>query len=165
MAHSFGVVKKTEQIPVNIPSLALESLLIDLLNREGELHHPLLGESMHPTLPSGSLLTVRPLINQPALGDILVFVWTGQLVAHRLIRVESGVNHTRRIITQGDNCVRPDPVRSLDRVIGRVSLATNGERVIWSVGFQPYGRWRWILRAYLLAARRQMGRLIQRSRL
>lgn len=169
VAHTSDGLKKSEQIPASIPSLGLETLLIDLLNRTGELHHPLLGESMRPTLPSGSLLTVKPLTGGPAVGDILVFVWADQLVAHRLVRVATGVKHTRWIITQGDNCVLPDPVRPPSHIIGRVCSATYGGRVIWSSDDHPYRHWRWILRAYLLAAKRRisrcMSRLMQRSRL
>lgn len=164
LAHTSDGPKKAEQIPASIPFLALETLLIDLLNREGELHHPLLGESMHPTLPSGSLLTIKPLRGEPAVGDILVFVWADQLVAHRLIRVVAGSHHTRRIITQGDNCLLPDPVRPPNRIIGRVCSATYGGCVIWSSDVHAYRRWRWIVRAYILAAKRRVARLMQRSR-
>lgn len=148
-----------------LPPRAFETMLIDLLNLERELHYPLEGESMLPTLPPGSLLTIKPLIGSPAVGDILVFSRSDQLVAHRLIRVVVGFNHTRWIVTQGDNCVRPDPAQQFDCVIGYVVSATYHGRVIWPVANQSIRRWRWIVRAYLLAAKRRARRLTQRRRL
>ncbi len=159
VVHPSDGLKRTEQIPANIPPLALETLLVDLLDQKGGLQHLLVGESMHPTLPSGSLLIVKPLTGEPAAGDVLVFVWADQLVAHRLI-----VNHRQRMITQGDNCALPDPILPPDHIIGQVCSATHGDRVIWSLDDHPYWRWRWIIRAYILAAKRRVRRLIQRRR-
>ncbi len=151
----------TGRIPANIPSGLLEVLLVDLLGQQGQLLYPLVGQSMQPTIPADSFLTVQPLTTEPAPGDLLVFVWAGQLVAHRLIRTEEGVDG-KRWITQGDNCALPDPVLTPGRVIGRVVAATYHEQLIWPSSSQTFWHWRWIIRYYFLAAMRHLRRIIHR---
>lgn len=154
-------LSRTQRIATSIPSDVLEALLVDLLNQQGELHYPLIGQSMQPTIPADSLLTVRPLTTEPAAGDLLVFVWAGQLVAHRLMRTVEGVDG-KRWITQGDNCALPDPVLTSGRVIGRVVAATYHEQLIWPSSSQTFWRWRWIIRYYFFAAMRHLRRIIHR---
>ncbi len=151
----------TEQIATSIPSDVLEALLVDLLDQQGELHYPLVGQSMQPTIPADSFLTVEPLTAEPVAGDLLVFVWAGQLVAHRLIRKVKGIKG-ERWITQGDNCPIPDPVLTPDRVIGRVCAATYRGQSIWSSANQTVWRWRWIIRYYVLATKRHLQRHLRR---
>lgn len=58
------------------------------------------GNSMHPVFKPGQLLYVRPILDEPCVGDIIVFFDPQSKihVVHRVIKVENGQIHTR-----GDN--------------------------------------------------------------
>jgi signal peptidase len=72
--------------------------------------------SMRPTVPVGSLAVYRP-VDAASLhaGDVIVFRkpsghGAGELVTHRIVRVESGA-HGRQFVTRGDANSTADPWR------------------------------------------------------
>ena len=60
--------------------------------------------SMRPTISDWSYLLTSPNLNNLTIGDIIIFKWKGQRIAHRLIRIDniSGINSTF-YYTKGDN--------------------------------------------------------------
>jgi signal peptidase I len=109
---------------MNSPS-GLEPQLLDaavaLMGSAGRLGTVrVLGESMLPTLPPGSVLCVEFAPADLVRGDLLLFRQANYLAVHRL------VGHTRRpdgqprLRTRGDNAAVFDPPVDHSRVVGRV---------------------------------------------
>jgi signal peptidase I len=89
------------------------------------------GNSMHPVFKPGQMLYVRPLLDEPSVGDVIVFFDPRQKihVVHRVIKVENG-----QIYTRGDNnpTEDQDPVNPQD-IIGVVVKADQAGTItkIW----------------------------------
>ncbi len=89
------------------------------------------GNSMHPVFKPGQMLYVRPLIDEPSVGDVIVFLdpLSKTHVVHRVIKVENGQIHTR-----GDNNPAEDqnPVNPKD-IVGVVVKADQAGTVtkVW----------------------------------
>ena len=96
------------------------------------------GNSMHPVFKPGQMLYVRPLIDEPSVGDVIVFFDPKQKihVVHRVVKVENGQIHTR-----GDNNPTEDqkPVNPKD-IMGVVVKADQAGSVtkVWGgkAGYQ-----------------------------
>jgi len=125
--------------------LEYAAVLKDALSREGGFSWRLRGASMTPTLPPGCEIAVYPFVQPPRLGDIVVFSWQGRLLAHRLVRKQDN-----RWIAQGDARLRPDPPISERLLIGRITEARLGKRVIWTQQQSVAARQRWVIRHHLL---------------
>lgn len=75
----------------------------------------LVGTSMQPTLCQGDVLTLEPLQNDPAVGDVVLFRYRGQHLLHRVVDINDGVYTTR-----GDNCVYEEKCRR-DDIVARLA--------------------------------------------
>jgi signal peptidase I len=76
------------------------------------------GHSMLPVFDTGDRVLVQKLNHtQPSLrwGDIIVFLYKGELLAHRIIYLSQ-----RLIITKGDNYHGREVLRSTKNIIGKV---------------------------------------------
>ena len=102
------------------------------------------GESMHPTIRDGDVITVVPRGRRPPrTGDIVAFVHpeTGGVRIHRIVGVEDG-----RYVLKGDNALGADPAVGRDRILGFV------------VGLERAGRRRTLEPAFLGAALARLSR-------
>ncbi len=131
-------------------------LLRDALAAEGRFRFPLRGSSMRPTLPAQCEIDIMPLVGEPRLGELIVFVVDDALVAHRLVRRNKGF-----LIAQGDNRLVPDRPLSPGQVLGRVAAAyVNGSRA-WPAAAERIVAWAWIVRYHALRGARWMARRLR----
>ncbi len=73
------------------------------------------GISMNPTLYEGDTVTVKK-SSEYSIGDIVVFIYKGELLIHRLIKIENG-----RYFCKGDNSFRLEDM-SPESIAGKVLL-------------------------------------------
>lgn len=110
-AHQLASTRRA--LTLTAVTLALLCGLILLAGRAGICL--VLSDSMAPTLRSGDVLFLRPLMAsavQP--GMIVSYQWDGKLITHRVVSLENGSMETR-----GDNNLQSDPwVASLTSVTG-----------------------------------------------
>lgn len=74
------------------------------------------GRSMHPAIPDGAQLEVRPVaFDELQPGDIVVYEYAGEVFCHRLLR-----KGERLCVLKGDTLLSADPPVAWSQVIGRV---------------------------------------------
>lgn len=73
------------------------------------------GVSMEPNLFAGDRVTVQQ-TNDYSVGDILIFLYKGELLIHRLLKIENG-----RYFCKGDNAFRLEDM-SAEEIAGKVIL-------------------------------------------
>jgi hypothetical protein len=82
------------------------------------------GRSMWPFIPPGSTLEVVPLGDRrPRVGEVVVGVRGGQVVAHRVVRVE-GEGAEQLVVTRGDAHSTDDPPWRPEELLGVARRAT-----------------------------------------
>jgi hypothetical protein len=131
-------------------------LLQESLAKQGRFRWRLRGTSMAPTLSPGCEVEIVPPAHQISRGHLIVFIYRGTLIVHRLI-------HRRgdQLFAQGDGRWHPDPPLQWEQVLGQVVAAyQNGIRV-WPTSLSPLNRWYWIGRAYGLWLLRRLYRWLQ----
>jgi len=75
--------------------------------------------SMAPALGVGDVVIVQPLERMPDIGDIITYEKQGQIITHRVVKIEDAAN----IMVKGDANQGPDPWRvQLSEVRGKVTL-------------------------------------------
>jgi hypothetical protein len=93
---------------------------VDLLAREGRLGAlRVLGGSMAPTLPPGSVVCVDFEPAEPCRGDLVVFRQAGYLAVHRLLGHARLPDGSPCLRTRGDGVLALDPPVERSSVIGR----------------------------------------------
>jgi len=95
-----------------------------------------LGNSMHPLIPNGSIVTIVPLPGAPVIGDVVAAERGAGLVIHRVHRAEPA---GRGITLMGDCNLKPDRPFAVTDILGRA------ERVV-----TPRG---WVMRLDTVPAR------------
>jgi hypothetical protein len=103
-------------LPISGASLA--GLMGAVLEKGKPFRFEARGESMHPAIRDGDILTVAPPAGrEPRTGDIVAFVHsgTGGVLVHRVIRTRAG-----RYVLKGDNALGADPEVGQDAILGRV---------------------------------------------
>jgi hypothetical protein len=84
------------------------------------------GESMHPAIMDGDVVTVSPVsAGGPRTGDVVAFVHpaTGGVRVHRVVRVRDG-----RYILKGDNALGADGSLTPAMILGQVVRLERGGR-------------------------------------
>lgn len=88
------------------------------------------GISMLPLLWPGDVIIIDPIIiEQIAIGDIVVFKQDNRLVAHRLISI-SNINNSKFLFTKGDSNLKRDEPFSAESLIGIVRNVIKNEILI-----------------------------------
>lgn len=108
----------------NVTASAVErsrvALVVDVLNRFGEVRMRVTGSSMLPSIWPGDVLTIRRrLLNETRTGDIAVFTRHDRLFAHRVVG-RAG----RHLLTQGDTVPLQDAPVSETELLGVVLSVT-----------------------------------------
>lgn len=86
------------------------------------------GVSMFPLIRMDQdYVTIMPLTGKITVGDIVLFSDPHQVryVLHRVWRIEEN-----RVLTWGDNCLRPDPWLPADAIWGKATLIERGNKQI-----------------------------------
>lgn len=120
------------------------------------------GTSMWPTIPDGSLVTLVRLDRSIRRGQIVLIVWNGMPVLHRVQRVVGEMVHTI-----GDACIDPDPPTTLADVVALATSVSDNRGEITLTGSWRHGirswtlyaaggarlavarRWRWLRRVHV----------------
>lgn len=112
-------------------------LLVDLWDelraRPGPYSFTLLGASMWPAAPPGSVLSVGPCESRALLpGELVVFRHRGSIVTHRVVRVlEDG-----RVLSWGDSLLAPDGFIAPMDVLGKARIVTRASVFVgWRSGW------------------------------
>lgn len=92
-----------------------QKLLFANLRAGRDMTISVVGVSMNPTMWEGDKVTVCRTDNY-AVGDVLVFLYKGELLIHRLLKIEKG-----RYFCKGDNAFRLEDM-PLDSIAGKVTL-------------------------------------------
>jgi len=103
----------------------VQSLLADGLSIAKKVS----GDSMLPSIPSGVVLQIEPLVQtKPKLGDVVFFETpNGKTTIHRVSLCFRRKSHMW-IQTWGDNCQKPDAPVPISKVLGRItSMQINGD--------------------------------------
>ena len=91
-----------------------------LLEEKNEVFLPAAGLSMDPAIRHGEGVVVRAVPEtEIRFGDVVLFNRSGQLVAHRVVRVQRG-GAGRRFVTKGDRLAAFDHPIPGPAVLGRV---------------------------------------------
>jgi hypothetical protein len=101
-------------------------LVADVATTFGEVRLRVTGLSMLPSIWPGDILTVRR-VNPAELakGRIALYRRQGNLIAHRIARVEP-----QRLITRGDTLPHDDPPLNVSEIIGQVvGIDRNGRSI------------------------------------
>lgn len=102
-----------------------------LLSEGYEVRFGASGESMHPTIRDGEMLTVVPVkARRVKRGDIILYRSGRGLTAHRVIRIERTELHERAFILRGDNCTTCDAPVQAAQILGRAVFVERGGREI-----------------------------------
>jgi signal peptidase I len=102
---------------LNTPILDAAVALLGEAGRTGEVR--VLGESMRPTLPPGSVLHVEFAPGAFRRGDLLLFRQADYLAVHRFLGNARYPDGRPCLRTRGDNVIALDPPVDRSRVVGR----------------------------------------------
>ncbi len=110
-----------------LPGEALAGLMAAVLGKGLPFRFEARGESMHPAIRHGDVVTVAPVAGRaPRAGDVVAFIHpgTGGVRVHRIVAVERG-----SYVLKGDNALGADPAVGPDRILGLVvGLERDGRR-------------------------------------
>ena len=96
-------------------NLLMQKLLFANLRAGRDMTITVTGVSMNPTMWEGDRVTVRR-ADSYGVGDVLVFVYKGELLVHRLLKMENG-----RYFCKGDNSFRLEDM-PIESIAGKVVL-------------------------------------------
>jgi hypothetical protein len=112
--------------PVHLSSDWLPSLK-EALARGERFRWSLRGNSMRPTLPTSCRIDLVSAPSRLRLGDLIVFAYRDELVAHRIVHQSKG-----KWITQGDGRLGPDQPLDASQVLALVVAAYDDDgRLCW----------------------------------
>jgi signal peptidase I len=143
-----------ETTPDSIAS-AKNELAAEVLRSSGRLRFRATGSSMLPTIRPGDVVLIhRCSIDEPVLGDIVLFTRHRRLFAHRVTaRCRAG------LVTQGDGNAKPDPSIDASELLGKVSeIIRRGKPIRTGTTLTPTGR----MSAALVRRSARAGRLLTR---
>lgn len=110
-----------------LPADVLEAVF-ETWNQASEQHLiPIKGRSMLPLIQSGDQVLVAHGFPNVRVGDVIVFLQSDKIVAHRLLRVCNNGSITT-FVTKGDNAPQFDPPVSAHQIVGRVLKIKRGSR-------------------------------------
>ncbi|HUK31015.1 MAG TPA: signal peptidase I [Candidatus Acidoferrum sp.] len=130
----------TEPDLINVSNTSKCDLVSKAVRKAGRVRLRVSGTSMVPAIRPGDLITVESaLLPEIAPGEVIVFIRSGRLVAHRVneivrcaARIRNGNSaqslHQSEVITRGDRARRNDSPVSSSELIGRVTQIERGGR-------------------------------------
>lgn len=89
--------------------------LIIMLRQSAVGYLPFVGTSMIPLLWAGDRICIRPYIQPPVIGDIVLFMANGSLFMHRVVAIDR-VHQT--LINRGDAMFSSDPPVAMNQILG-----------------------------------------------
>src|SRR5438045_1081267 len=96
-------------------------LVVDLLRCGYKVRFRVMGTSMLPTIPPGSLVIVEPIpASSLEKGDIVLTNGAGRFIAHRIERVHADRRGVLKFVLRGDNLPECDLPVTAAAILGRV---------------------------------------------
>ena len=109
-----------QPLSVNSNHLLLD-LSTELLGRGKRVRFRAPGRSMYPTIRENEAITVEPVEPRHVkVGDIILYRSGESVVAHRVIRIESGRNNALRFILREDTWGTLDEPVEAEQILGKV---------------------------------------------
>jgi signal peptidase len=103
-------------VALDCEDLSRNELAAEVVRSFGELRLRVTGSSMLPAVRPGDVLLIRHCsIEEPDLGDVVLFTRQRRLFAHRVVSRSSAC-----LVTQGDAIAAPDPAVSASELLGKV---------------------------------------------
>jgi signal peptidase I len=130
----------TKPVNINVPNECACNLVGEVVGKAGRVRLRVAGTSMAPAMRPGDLITVESAdLRGITLGEIVVFIREGRLVAHRVIAIFTapaqlivGDTHEplsqTRLMTRGDRARHDDPAVSSSELLGRVTQIERGSQ-------------------------------------
>jgi hypothetical protein len=115
-----------------VPPEQLRTVASFLKHTHAHVESEIRGASMGTTLPPGS--RIRLSCSDDAsyqIGEVLVYVQAGRLVAHRMVGRGRGARAHGFLITRGDAAAACDPPVALEQTIGLVTAWRPSEAAPW----------------------------------
>ena len=96
-------------------------LAVDLLRCGYKVRFRVMGTSMLPAIPPGTLVQVEPVESRLlTVGDIVLHNYTGRLIAHRIEGVQADRRGGLKFVLRGDNLPHCDLPVAGSAILGRV---------------------------------------------
>jgi signal peptidase I len=116
-------------------SVSSNHLLLDLstelLGRGKRVRFRAPGRSMYPTIRENEAITVEPVAPQDVkVGDIILYRSEQSVVAHRVMRIETGKGDTLRFILREDTLGTLDAPVEAEQILGKVVSVERAGRSI-----------------------------------
>lgn len=105
--------------------------------------------SMLPTIPPDSAVHVAPAMEEPRVGDLLVFRQSDYVVVHRFLGRARTTDGRPCLRTRGDGARSLDPPVDPSAVLGRVTALRRGGQW-WSMDGSPARLYAWAVARHLL---------------
>jgi hypothetical protein len=122
-------------------------LVTDLLRCGYKVRFRVMGTSMLPTIPPGSLVIVEPIdAHLLEKGDIVLTNGAGRFIAHRIEHVHADRRGVRKFVLRGDNLPQCDLPVTAAAILGRVRCVAANDNwlgtvgVVWSALVDRFGR-------------------------
>ena len=123
---------------------------LELLSRGFSVRFRAPGDSMRPVIRDGERITVKPVEPSDIIpGDIILYRYSGSMVAHRVVRIEKKDSTVHRFILRGDALGASDEAVGIQQILGKVVSVERSGRSI-----DPYSRKARITRKVHLCASR-----------
>jgi phage repressor protein C with HTH and peptisase S24 domain len=108
---------------------AIAQLVTETLREGRPVELRLLGRSMLPLIPPGSVLRIEPArADDVRLGEVVLVDLGGRHLCHRLVYVAGGL-----AVTRGDAVAECDPPLPADAIIGRVDVPPSPHALLCAV--------------------------------
>ena len=122
-------------------------LAIDLLRCGYKVRFRVMGTSMLPTIPPGSLVIVEPITaHLLEKGDIVLTNGGGRFIAHRIEHVHADRLGVLKFVLRGDNLPQCDLPVTAAAILGRVRCVAANDNwlgavgMVWSTLVDRFGR-------------------------
>jgi signal peptidase I len=113
------------------PDILLREMAAEVVRKFGRLRLRVTGTSMIPSVRPGDLLVIqRADLHEVSPGEIVLFVRSGRLFAHRAVSKFEKRPVGFRLVTRGDRLLRDDSPVSPAEFLGRVCAIERGTRQI-----------------------------------
>jgi len=110
-------------------------LAIDLLRCGYKVRFRVMGTSMLPAIPPGSMVVVEPVeAHLLEKGDVVLSNGAGRLIAHRIEAVHADRRGVLKFVLRGDNLPHCDLPVTASAILGRVRCVAANDNWLGTVG-------------------------------
>ena len=109
------------------------TLFADILDKGLNLRLKVTGQSMYPFIKSGEIVTLKkvPCSTLKCWDIILYMDFSGSLILHRLVKIETLQNGDISFVTRGDALIQKDKPVTENQILGKASYV---EKIVPGLG-------------------------------